>query len=177
MNSSFIRQGRPEDAEAIAQIHIASWRVAYRGIIPAAILDQLSVSQWTEDWKKRLQPSEHLTFVLETNGILQGWASIGPARDENAKRETGELYGIYLDPQCWSKGLGTSLYLRTENAMLASGFKEASLWVLEANVRAQSFYGRMGYLPDGETKYTRKENVSLKELRYKKSLAPDDGQV
>ena len=38
-----VRSARPGDAEAIAQLHVASWRVAYRGIVDDAYLDALDV--------------------------------------------------------------------------------------------------------------------------------------
>jgi predicted acetyltransferase/ribosomal protein S18 acetylase RimI-like enzyme len=165
-----VREARLQDAEAIARVHVASWQSAYRGIMPEAMLDQLSVAKWTKDWKVRLQPSERLTFVLEVDGAIQGWASIGPCRDDDKETNSGEIYGIYLNPSCWSKGQGAMLYLRTETAMRASSFTESRLWVLEANDRARRFYEKAGYEHDGHTKCMQREGAELFEIRYKKSL-------
>ena len=38
-----IREATPDDARAIAEVHVASWRWAYRGDLPAEFLDGLSV--------------------------------------------------------------------------------------------------------------------------------------
>ena len=46
-----IRTATPEDARAIAEVHVASWRAAYRGVLPDTYLDRLSV-----DENKTFQP-------------------------------------------------------------------------------------------------------------------------
>ena len=168
--SPVVREARLENAKAIAQVHVASWQSAYRGTMPDSVLDQLSVAKWTEDWKVRLQPSERLTFILEADGKIQGWASIGPCRDDDREQNSGEVYGIYLDPSYWSRQLGAMLYQRTETGMRASGFTESRLWVLEANERGRRFYEKAGYVHDGHTKCIEREGAELIELRYKKSL-------
>ena len=42
-----IRRARPEDAEAVARVHVAGWRHAYRGLLPDDYLDGL-------DWRDRV---------------------------------------------------------------------------------------------------------------------------
>ena len=37
-----VRQGRESDAEAIARIQVAAWKVAYRDILPKRYLDALN---------------------------------------------------------------------------------------------------------------------------------------
>ena len=164
-----VRQAYPEDAEAIAKVHVASWQVAYRGIMPDRLLDGLSVTAWTKNWMAGLQSSEQMTFVLELDGAIRGWASTGPCRDEG-DQESGELYGIHLDPSCWSKGLGLMLYLRAETALRVPGFVEARVWVLEANQRARRFYEKAGYSRDGRSKRIQLGGAELMEIRYEKDL-------
>jgi hypothetical protein len=40
-----IRRASQSDARAIAEVHVASWRETYRGIVPDAFLDALSVAE------------------------------------------------------------------------------------------------------------------------------------
>ena len=91
-------------------------------------------------------------------------------RDDDAEATTGELYGIYLDPSCWAKHLGRSLYLRSEIAMRALGYQTSRLWVLEANHRGRRFYEKAGYILDGHTKCIQREGAELREFRYQKKL-------
>ena len=38
-----IRDAEPADARALAQIRVASWRMAYAGIVPGAILERMDL--------------------------------------------------------------------------------------------------------------------------------------
>ncbi len=38
------RDARPVDAPAIAAVHVASWKVAYRGMLPNDYFDYLSIN-------------------------------------------------------------------------------------------------------------------------------------
>jgi hypothetical protein len=45
--------------------------------------------------------------------------------------------------------VGRVLLIAARAALVASGFREAVLWVLAGNERAQRFYRADGWLPDG----------------------------
>ena len=45
-----LRAASAADAHAIANIKIAAWRVAYRGIVPDRILDHLSLDDVRANW-------------------------------------------------------------------------------------------------------------------------------
>jgi ribosomal protein S18 acetylase RimI-like enzyme len=51
---------------------------------------------------------------------------------------------VYVDPGRWGHGIGTALY-DVAMADLAARFSEATLWVLEGNVRARGWYNRLGF--------------------------------
>ena len=78
---------------------------------------------------------------------ILGFAVVGPARDTEgrppATRPT-ELRGLYVAQSL----LGTGLGQRLLDQVLGPG-QSAELWVFDANQRAQSFYRRNGFVPDG----------------------------
>ena len=43
--------------------------------------------------------------MVGTDRQVDAFAAIGPAREANPN-VTGELYAIYVDPDCWGQGLG-----------------------------------------------------------------------
>jgi hypothetical protein len=55
------------------------------------------------------------------------------------------------------------------------GFREATLWTLEANSRARSFYEKEGWHADGGRQVNKRPGLSDQvEIRYRKALtAPD----
>ena len=54
---------------------------------------------------------------------------------------------------------------------LGAEYEEATLWVLEDNPRARSFYERGGWAPDGARKAEERWGVRAPELRYRKELS------
>ena len=148
-----LRAATPADAEAIATVHVASWQVAYRGLIPDAVLDGLSVPDRARRWAERLgapAPRSRTLLVVE-RAVVLGFASTGPARDVDDPA-AGEPYAIYLDPGAWGRGHGARLHAGMLENLRGDGFTHAVLWVLDANARAQRFYRRQGWAETGETK-------------------------
>src|SRR3954471_4189823 len=70
-----IREATLGDASAIARIHVETWRSAYRGIIPAAHLDSLSVEQRTRGWEQNLGENRARVLVAEVDDTVMGWVS------------------------------------------------------------------------------------------------------
>jgi hypothetical protein len=58
-----IRAAQPTDAAAIAKVHVDSWRITYKGIVPDDFLVALSYEQRTHMWRSLLSPSPSTSFV------------------------------------------------------------------------------------------------------------------
>jgi RimJ/RimL family protein N-acetyltransferase len=170
-----IRHAEVADARQIAEVHVESWKVAYRDLLPASDLDQLEVSQF-ESWRGRrieaMDRSNSATLVIDDGGVA-GFVDVGPTRDEHLDAgEVAELYAIYLDPERWGHGYGRDLIVAAEAAMVDLGFGSAMLWVLEDNARARAFYEAAGWRPDGGRQLERIISTDLYEVRYAKTLDP-----
>jgi ribosomal protein S18 acetylase RimI-like enzyme len=159
-----IRPATPEDAEAVAAVHIETWRVAYAGILPREELERFSaerVARRTE-LHRRAPP-----IVAEVEGEIVGFVSVGPAADDDAD---GELYAIYVLPERWGAGIGRALIQAGERRLRELGHREAVLWVLEDNPRAQRFYETAGWTKDGARRPIEIFRVTVPEIRYTKTL-------
>ena len=44
----------PDDAAALARVHVTAWRETYDGILPPGYLDRLSVPLQARRWRRRL---------------------------------------------------------------------------------------------------------------------------
>jgi GNAT superfamily N-acetyltransferase len=165
-----VREARPEDAGAIADVRRRGWQTAYAHVFPADALAGMPVDGDREFWAGRLErdPPRAGVFVAELGGTVAGFAAVGPARGEDA----GELYAIYVDPESWGAGLGQALIVAAEERLAEAGFAEAILWVLDDNPRARRFYEAAGWHADGGTKQDTFFGVEVTELRYRKRLHP-----
>jgi ribosomal protein S18 acetylase RimI-like enzyme len=135
-----------EDAAGIATVHVRTWQSAYRGIVPDAHLDSLSIEQRTQIWQERLsQPhANSFTFVAEDQqtGQIVGFATGGRIAEERAPY-TGELYAIYVLPEYHGRGLGRKLVRTVAESLLSIGLDSMIVWVLADN-SARNFYRALG---------------------------------
>lgn len=164
-----IRPALVSDAAAIADVHVRSWQRAYAGIVPDEYLAGLDSAQRTPVWAENLRhgPDDHvLTWVAESAGRIVGFATLGPGRDEDAGRGDREIYSIYLEPEQWGRGVAREL-MRTVVAE-AGGSTRIMLWVLAENERAQHFYRRNGFTPDGVEKLAPVGGAELLQVRYRR---------
>lgn len=164
-----VRPAVPDDADAIARIHVETWRAAYAGLLPDDVLASLDVEARRRTWRGWLARDARpgaATFVAEGDATIVGFASTGPARDEEA---TGELYAIYVEPDHWGTGAGRLLLEHAEAALREDGYGAALLWVLEGNERAERFYRAAGWGQDG-LKLDLLMGAEVTERRYRKAL-------
>ena len=167
-----IRDAVAADAVVLAELHVRGWQWAYRGLLPAEYLDGLSVERRRELWQTILMRAapEARTWVLEWGGRPVGFASIGPARDDDVAPETAELYALYLDEQAAGRGLGRALLAHAMAHLVARNYAAATLWVLASNARARRFYEAAGWRPDGGRRVEVLGSVDIPELRYRLDL-------
>ena len=169
-----IRSATPKDARAIAEVHVASWRAAYRGHIPHHVLDGLSVEDREATWREGLSAEEPGgALVAEDGGRVIGFVGFGPSRTFDDAEDVGEIYAIYLEPDYQRRGVGRRLLDGALEALAERGVREATLWVLESNAGARRFYEALGWRTDDITRHDQIERVKVDEVRYRRSLAEE----
>lgn len=167
-----MRRANESDARAIAEVHVRTWQVAYRGVVPAPMLDALNVDARERFWQREVAVlvSERRPWLADAGGEVAGFVSAGPSHDDGAPPSTGEVYAIYVDPACWHRGVGRNLLAHAERDLRGHGYADATLWVLADNERARRFYEASGWQPDGTTKTDNFAGTELAEVRYRKPL-------
>jgi GNAT superfamily N-acetyltransferase len=150
---------------------VASWRRAYAGLLPTAVLDGLSVGQRTRLWDRILaeEPPERVV-VAERSGEVVGFAHVGPARDGDVGATTGQLVTLYLHPDEWGQGVGTRVHDAGLGRLAADGCDRAVLWMLSTNVRAARFYSRRGWVRDGRIRVQQFGGAVVIDHRYSRDV-------
>ena len=158
-----LRLAELADASRLAEINVASWREAYRGIVDDAFLEAMSVDQRVERWRVFLEdPGGQRALVISDDRRVVGYVWV--ANYEGV----GEVRAIYLDPTVWSKGMGAQLLQGAERELVEMGTTWAFLWVLRDNERARSFYERMGWERDSHFGFFTLGDREMMEVRYQK---------
>lgn len=136
-----VRAASPQDAEAIAQVHVQSWRTTYQAIIPGEYLAGLDQQKWTFQWKEWLDRDIRV-YVVELDNEVVGFVSGGALREQERGHDA-ELYAIYLLDRAQGLGLGKVLVKTLSSALASDGFKTMLVWVLKQNP-ATRFYEHLG---------------------------------
>jgi ribosomal protein S18 acetylase RimI-like enzyme len=167
-----LRDATAADARAIAEIHVAAWRSAYRGLVPDAVLDGLSAEDREAMWRGGLVAPEPGwgCLVAEDRGNIVGFVGYGPPDDAEAGPDLGEIYAIYLEPTAVGTGIGRDLFAAGSRRLHDAGYRRAFLWVLETNDRARRFYERAGWAWDGTKSAHRFDCAELPIVRYAADL-------
>jgi ribosomal protein S18 acetylase RimI-like enzyme len=136
--------------------------------MPADYLAGLSDERCAATWRERAMPQEgrpeRTLVVVDPQGRIAGFASAGPSRDADAPTEW-ELYAVNLAPR--ARGVGIADRLLDELV----GDRDATLWVLEGNARARSFYTRRGFADEGGR--STHEPTGVSEIRMVRRAVPD----
>lgn len=164
-----VRPAQPGDGAAVADVRVASWRAAYRGLMPDELLDGLEADG--ERWEAAIAsdtPDTTLLVVEDDDGEIVGFSLLGP--DRGGAEATGEIVAIYLHPRVWDRGYGWALMEHSVVTLRQHGFERAVLWVLESNERARRFYETAAWLDDGGRKLDEWGGVPLPHVRYSRDL-------
>ncbi|MGE0501112.1 MAG: N-acetyltransferase family protein [Rhizobiaceae bacterium] len=137
-----IRNAEPRDASAIADVHHDAWQGAYAGIIPHKALTAMINRRGRDWWANAIKRAASI-LVVEVGGKVCGYATLGRNRARDLKQQ-GEIYELYLKPECQGIGLGSRLFAEARRRLSAHGMKGLVVWALEENANAVSFYAGAG---------------------------------
>ena len=169
-----IRRATVSDAAGIARVHVLGWQTVYRGALPQAYLDSLDPAQHAQMWSGLLPTQEWPragTLVAVSDSEIVGFAGFCPSRDADADPVVvGEMATLYLLPSVWRSGLGSRLMDASLAVLAEAGYRESTLWVLDANDRARRFYEATGWHHDGTVERKESDTLTLTELRYRRPL-------
>jgi GNAT superfamily N-acetyltransferase len=163
-----LRAAVPGDELAVAAVHVASWRDAYRDLMPAEFLVALDPAdrarRYTFDAPGRNAPATVL--AVDDEDAIWGFATVGPSRDADTEG-LGELYALYVDPPRLGTGTGRLLLADARARLAARGHPAAILWVLIGNAPARRFYARDGWERDGAERVEQPYGIVSTVVRYR----------
>jgi GNAT superfamily N-acetyltransferase len=156
------------DAERIAMLHLASWRVAYRGLVPDLYLDSLTLEEQTGTWRPKLESRDTTVLLAEDDGTLAGFCAVGPSGDEDADSSVWLIANLHVAPERRGQGIGGPLFDAAVDIARDSGARTLTLWVIDGNWPARRFYEKKGMRPDGARRVRpHPPGVDVTLLRYR----------
>lgn len=137
-----IRDANANDAAAIADLLVRSWRSAYRGIVDDAYMDGALADETAAHWRNMFadERTDGLTLVAEQDGGIVGFIAVWPDTDDP---NTGYIDNLHVDPDRRGGGIGRRLLAAAARRLPQLGFGNAALWVFADNRGAVRFYERL----------------------------------
>jgi ribosomal protein S18 acetylase RimI-like enzyme len=88
-------------------------------------------------------------LVIDCDETLAGYATLGRGRAPGPT--CGEIYELYVRPECQGCGLGRRLFSAARRELRAHGYARLTVWALADNTIACRFYRAMGGAEFGRT--------------------------
>ena len=145
-----IRPATPDDADAIAAVHVAAWEGSYRGIMPDEEFRKRPVERRRIQWREWLENTEHIVLV-GCNGRDEVLGFAGARMlDSTQCGFDSYLATLYLQPDLKGQGLGKALLRAVAAELHAQGARTMVLRTLRLNP-ARGFYEKLGarFVPEG----------------------------
>ncbi len=145
-----IRVATIDDIDALAQIHVEGWQGAYGGLIDQAYINSQTVEKRTADWMGWLEQDDTHHLIAHDDDKATGFCGFGPLRtappgtSKIRPQYSSEIYGLYLKPEYFRKGVGTALMKEAAKNLKDLKHQSTCLWVLKDNKRGCAFYDAMG---------------------------------
>jgi GNAT superfamily N-acetyltransferase len=141
-------------------VQVASWRSAFAGIVPPALLDELTGAEasavWRDRWREAIgnpPTSRHRVLTAVSEALpreVVGFVSAGPATDADRWPGTdAEIYEFRVAPDRTGQGHGGRLMHAVADTLAGDGFRTVSIWVLEADLAVRRFLESAGWAADG----------------------------
>lgn len=140
-----IRRAKPADAAAIAAVHDAAWRTAYRGLIPGVELERMVLRRGPRWWDAAIRRGSRLSVLL-VGDDLAGYVNFGGNRTKSLPYG-GEIYEIYLQPLYQGLGFGQRLFSAARRDLALARLDGLVVWALAENENAVGFYKALGGQP------------------------------
>lgn len=164
-----IRRAVAADAATVGRIHVESWNVAYRGIMPDDVIARTDLAYRTAFWAERITDVERPVFLIEENGEPVAFCQMIPTKDpDDDPARVGHITSLHVLPHLRGKGYGRQLIQLVFAEFRTRGFAAVTLWVLQENWKARRFYEKCGFELDGGKRTYSRTNVP--EVRYRLTL-------
>jgi GNAT superfamily N-acetyltransferase len=204
MANGFVRPARPADASEIARIQLATWRTAYRRLLPRSVLAGLDQDWMAEQWLAAVEdppsPRHHVMIAIEQTAPppddapvessgepairshIVGFVATGPADEAALAPEekpladtTAAITDLLVEPRWGRRGHGSRLLAAAVAGWHADGFDTAVAWAYDDDPATRAFLASAGWESDGATRALDVDDLLVNQLRLHVALDADPG--
>lgn len=163
----FVRTASERDVEPVRKLLADTWHATYDAIYGAGRVDEI-ITSWhrSENIRANINKKDGEFLVADDGRRLggMGFAAMSPTMTK-----TAVLHQLYVHPTCQNEGIGRDIFAELETC-----FPDAEIFRLEVepkNVRAISFYNRLGFAEVDRTANCGGGNSGIEAIIMEKPLA------
>jgi GNAT superfamily N-acetyltransferase len=173
-----VRPAAPADAVEVARVQGTTWRAAFRGVLPDAVLDGWDAAAAEAAWAAAVTAPPtpaHGVLVALDGGRVVGFAAYGPPEVGPDDRPdpagpTTELSVLLVEPRWGRRGHGSRLLAAAVDHLRADGISRVVAWVPEADRASGRFYESAGWERDGTVRTLEADAGTVREARWQVAL-------
>jgi GNAT superfamily N-acetyltransferase len=189
----YVRVAEPGDSDEVARIQLATWRVAYRRLIPRTVLDRLDAEWLTQRWQDAItsppSPDHRVLVAVEqaerptasepAQAYRVGFAASGPADDaalapdENHNALSDGVVAVtelLVEPRWGRRGHGSRLLAASVDHWRAAGYHTAVAWAFRDDAATVKFLTSAGWAPDGAARALDVDDLLVPQVRLRTTL-------
>lgn len=161
-----VRDAERDDAEALGEVHAASWAAAYAPFFdPAFAAD--AVRDRRTRWSARIGQVPGRILLAEAGGRPLAFSFSLPS---STRPELAEIYSFYCHSDAWGAGVAAALMTGTLDRLRDDDFARVHLWTLQDTPRSRRLYARSGFLETGaERAYDFGDGNPLVQVEYERA--------
>ena len=172
-----VRPAGPADVDEVARIQVVTWQHGYASILPAAVLELVTVENAREAWGQAITAPptpQHRVLVAQEQDQVVGFTALAPADDvqpDDADPDTTVAVGpILVEPRWGRRGHGSRLMAAAVDLARSDAMTRAVCWIPEADTVSREFLVGAGWAADGLVRALDTGSGELRELRLHVSL-------
>ncbi|KAI8066738.1 GCN5-like N-acetyltransferase [Gongronella butleri] len=164
-----LRPATDSDHDLLVQIHVASWKVTYKGLVPDTFLDDEAHSELDARWKKKhpLQCARvrHTTIAYdEASGESVGF--VYAEYEQEKEKDMVYVDHLHVLPNWQGHGIGKMLLKDACDWTRSLALPKIYLYVMEQNAQAIQFYERQKWIYDGDLEGQMSGSLTVQARRY-----------
>ena len=138
-----IRTATLQDVEQIAQVHVSSWKMTYRGLLSESFLENVTPESRYILWKNNINDPNKIVLVLEKNAEIIGFIVGDPVKQGEYAQYDGDLTALYFKEEEQGKGYGKQLFHALLTEFEKRGYQNCIVKVLKES-NCKYFYEKLG---------------------------------
>jgi RimJ/RimL family protein N-acetyltransferase len=140
-----VRGARPEDADALGEIHAVAWEVSHAPFFRPQFAADAVRSRRTR-WHERIAQGTGTILVALLDGRP---LALCMPRPSPTRPGLAEIFSFYCHPDGWGSGIAATLMTETLRRLRDDGFSRVHLWTLRGTPQSRRFYAKCGFTESG----------------------------